>query len=210
MDARQPNPLGETLRNKALVRTWQGSPILASPQQHKSVRRKSIEENIMRTIITMSVIAATVSSVAFAGNEVMIHTSTDVAKVLSVAPIAGPDTTRQSCHPTTVSKPAEHSVVGAVAGGLGGALIGSRFGGGRGKDALTVVGAIGGAMAGDRVGASMSGNEKEKGETCETIREPGKPTGYKVTFDYQGQQQTVTMDHDPGNSVRVHTDVTAE
>ena len=158
----------------------------------------------------MTLMAVAVSNSALAGTEVMVNSTTDVAKVLNVAPIAGPDTTRQVCHPVSVDKPAAHSAIGAVAGGLGGALIGSRFGGGRGKDALTVVGAIGGAIAGDRVGASMSAGEKEQTEKCEIVREPGRPSGYKVTFDYQGQRQTVTLDHDPGNSVRVHTDVTVE
>lgn len=164
----------------------------------------------MRTLLTLTLLAAAVSNTAFAAREAIIQTTTDVAKVISVVPIAGPDTTRQVCHAVTIDKPAAHSAVGAVAGGLGGALIGSRFGGGRGKDALTVVGAIGGAIAGDRVGASMASSEKEQSEKCEMVREPGKPSGYKVTFDYHGQQKTVNMDHDPGSSVRIHTDVTAE
>ncbi len=164
----------------------------------------------MRTLVTVTLMLATAGNTAFAAREAMIHTSTEVARVTSVVPIAGPDTSRQVCRPVTVDKPAAHSAIGAVAGGLGGALIGSRFGGGRGRDALTVAGAIGGAIAGDRVGASMSGSEKDQSERCETVREPGKPSGYKVTFDYQGQQQTVTMDHDPGPSLRVHTDVMAE
>lgn len=164
----------------------------------------------MRTLVSLSLMALAVSTTAFARTEAMIRTTTDVAKVVGVTPIAGPDAVRQVCHPVTVDRPAAHSAVGAVAGGLGGALIGSRFGGGRGKDALTVVGAIGGAIAGDRVGASMSGSEKEQTEKCEMLREPGRPSGYKVSFDYQGQLQTVTMDHDPGHSVRVHTDVTVE
>lgn len=164
----------------------------------------------MRTLVAMTLMAMAVSNTALASSGAAISSTTDTAKVVGVDPIAGPDTSRQVCHPVTADKPAAHSARGAVAGGLGGALIGSRFGGGRGKDALTVAGAIGGAIAGDRVATSLSGSDKEQAEKCETVCEPGRPTGYKVTFDYQGQRQTVTMDHDPGNSVRVHTDVSVE
>lgn len=164
----------------------------------------------MRTLVALTLLAATAGNVALASNETLLRTAAEEAKVVAVDPIPGPDTTRQVCHPVTVNKPAEHSTLGAVIGGLGGALVGSRFGKGHGQDALTVAGAVGGALAGDRVGASMSAGEKQQTETCETVREPGKPSGYKVTFDYQGKRETVTMDHDPGNTVRVHNDVTVE
>lgn len=163
----------------------------------------------MRPFVALTLLAATAANAAFA-NEALVRTSTDEAKVVAVAPIAGPDTTRRVCRPTRVDRPAAHSALGAVAGGLGGALVGSRFGAGHGRDALTVAGAIGGAIAGDRVGASLSGSEPQAAETCDTVREPGPPSGYRVTFDYQGRRETVTMDHDPGSTVRVHNDVTVE
>jgi outer membrane lipoprotein SlyB len=48
------------------------------------------------------------------------------------------------------------SGVGAVAGGVGGALVGSQIGKGRGNTAMTVVGAAGGAYAGHQVEKSMN------------------------------------------------------
>lgn len=41
--------------------------------------------------------------------------------------------------------------LGAVAGGLAGALVGNQFGGGNGRTALTVLGGVGGAYAGNEI-----------------------------------------------------------
>jgi outer membrane lipoprotein SlyB len=54
-----------------------------------------------------------------------------------------------------VEKEGKASGVGAVAGGVGGALLGSQLGKGNGKTALTVAGAAGGAYAGHQVEKSM-------------------------------------------------------
>ncbi len=42
-------------------------------------------------------------------------------------------------------------IIGTVAGGMVGGVVGNQFGGGHGKDALTVLGAVGGALAGREV-----------------------------------------------------------
>ena len=44
--------------------------------------------------------------------------------------------------------------VGAIAGGLAGGLLGNQFGGGSGRDVLTVAGAAGGALAGSQLAGS--------------------------------------------------------
>ncbi|MDQ2136843.1 glycine zipper 2TM domain-containing protein [Alcaligenaceae bacterium A4P071] len=44
-----------------------------------------------------------------------------------------------------------NNIIGTVAGGVAGGVIGNQFGGGSGRDALTVVGAIGGALAGREI-----------------------------------------------------------
>ena len=49
---------------------------------------------------------------------------------------------------TEVSKPAEASGIGAVAGGVVGGLLGNQVGHGKGNTAATIVGAVGGAFAG--------------------------------------------------------------
>ncbi|WP_262340899.1 glycine zipper 2TM domain-containing protein, partial [Bordetella pertussis] len=42
-------------------------------------------------------------------------------------------------------------LIGTVAGGVVGGVVGNQFGGGHGRDALTVLGAVGGALAGREV-----------------------------------------------------------
>jgi len=51
----------------------------------------------------------------------------------------------------TVETPGKASGVGAVAGGVGGAVVGHQFGNGNGRTALTILGAAGGALAGNAI-----------------------------------------------------------
>jgi outer membrane lipoprotein SlyB len=81
-----------------------------------------------------------------------------------------------------VKKAGEAKGIGAVAGGLGGAVIGKQFGNGRGSTALAVLGAVGGAFAGHQV-------EKQVRST----------TAYEVTVRMQdGSTRTVSQDSQPG------------
>lgn len=138
----------------------------------------------------------------------VVQDSIDYARVTAVSPIPGPEVARQICRQVSVERPAENNAVGAVLGGLGGALIGSRFGKGHGREAMTVAGAIGGAVVGDRY--ASGGWVQGSREQCETVYEPSRPTGYHVTYEYRGQRQTVTMNRDPGDTVRLRKVVTVE
>lgn len=135
----------------------------------------------------------------------VIQDNVEFAKVLNYSPIPGPQIARQVCTPVTVSQGSEHNPGAAVAGGLIGALVGSRFGGGHGKDATTIAGAIGGAMVGDQMGSGPSTQQQ-----CNTVYEPGPPSGYQVTYDYKGKLLTTTTRNPPGEYLRVHTRVTLE
>lgn len=44
-----------------------------------------------------------------------------------------------------------NNLIGTVAGGVVGGVVGNQFGGGHGRDALTVLGAVGGALAGHEI-----------------------------------------------------------
>lgn len=134
----------------------------------------------------------------------VIQDSTEFAKVLNYSPIAGPQVARQVCTPVTVQGPASNPA-GAVAGGLVGALVGSRFGGGHGKDAATVAGAIGGAMVGGQAGTGTTTQQQ-----CQTVYEPGPPSGYQVTYDYKGQLLTTTTRTPPGEYIKIRTRVQVE
>lgn len=138
----------------------------------------------------------------------VVQDTVEVARVIAVAPLPGPQVARRVCHPVEAyERPAEHSAAGAVLGGLTGALIGSRFGAGHGRDALTVAGAIGGAVAGDRIAAANAAPPPDW-DRCETVYVPGRPSGFQVTYEHAGLQSTVVMDHDPGTTVRVRRTVT--
>ena len=139
-----------------------------------------------------------------AGN--VIQDTTEFAKVLNYSPIPGPSIARQVCSPVAVSQPSEHNTAGAIIGGLTGALVGSRFGGGHGKDATTIAGAVGGAMVGDRID-SGSGTAQQQ---CNTVYEPGPPAGYQVTYDYKGKLLTTTTAIPPGEYLKVRNRITVE
>ncbi|TRZ68752.1 MAG: glycine zipper 2TM domain-containing protein [Rhodocyclaceae bacterium] len=135
----------------------------------------------------------------------VIQDSTEFAKVLNYSPIPGPQIARQVCTPVTVSQGSANNPGAAVAGGLVGALVGSRFGGGHGKDAATVAGAIGGAIVGDQIGSAPTTQQQ-----CSTVYEQGPPSGYQVTYDYKGKLMTTTTRTPPGENLRVRSRVTIE
>lgn len=158
----------------------------------------------MKRISLATALLLPIAAMAVSNN--VLEDSTDYAKVLNVTPLNGQPIARQVCGPVTYSPPAEHNGVGAIVGGLTGALVGSRFGGGHGRDAATVAGAVGGAMLGDRIG---SGDSVAR-EQCNTVYEPGPPAGYQVTYDYHGQLSTITLNHAPGEYLRLHKRITVE
>ena len=70
------------------------------------------------------------------------------------------ETIRQVQVPTGQSTGGDqHNLIGTLAGGLAGGVVGNQFGGGHGKDALTVLGAVGGALAGREVQQNMKGKQ---------------------------------------------------
>lgn len=137
----------------------------------------------------------------------VIQDTTDFAKVLNYAPIQGPQIARQVCAPVSVTQTSGSNPGAAVAGGLVGALVGSRFGGGNGKAGTTIAGAIGGAVLGNELG---SGPRTSTQEQCNTVYEQGPPAGYQVTYDYKGKLLTATTRMPPGEYLRVHSRVTVE
>jgi len=136
----------------------------------------------------------------------IIQDTTEFARVLNYTPIPGPNIARQVCSPVAVSQPSEHNTAGAIIGGLTGALVGSRFGGGNGRNATTIAGAVGGAMIGDRIDSGNGTVEQQ----CHTVYEPGLPSGYRVTYDYKGKLLTTTTASPPGEFLTVRNRITVE
>lgn len=90
-----------------------------------------------------------------------------------------------------------YNVVGTVAGGVVGGVVGHQFGGGSGKDALTVLGAVGGALA---------GHEIER-----NIRQQQTVTHYELTVRMDNGSKRTFRSSQPfayasGDHVRVEND----
>jgi uncharacterized protein YcfJ len=111
----------------------------------------------------------------------------------------------------------ERGYGGAIVGGLAGGVLGNQIGGGRGKDAATVLGAVLGAMTGDRLENRDQRSQYDNGQyesaqrevkRCRTVYDTQtRITGYRVTYDYRGQQYTAFMRSNPGYSLPVRVSV---
>ncbi|HYF40873.1 MAG TPA: glycine zipper 2TM domain-containing protein [Ramlibacter sp.] len=128
----------------------------------------------------------------------------EVGRVISSTPViqqvAVP---RQTCtqQPVVVEQPATSgagSVIGAIAGGL----LGNTIGHGGGRAAATAIGAMTGAVVGNRVESGPAYAQNLQQCTTQTFYE-NRTVAYNVTYEYNGQQHTVQMPHDPGPTVRL-------
>lgn len=106
---------------------------------------------------------------------------------------------------------------GAVLGGVAGALVGNQVGKGHGREAATAVGAVVGAFAGDRFanGDRFSNggrwdrhDEEREVKRCWTVNEvQPRITGYRVHYEYRGQQYATLMRDQPGPTLQVRVSV---
>lgn len=100
---------------------------------------------------------------------------------------------------------------GVVVGGVAGAVLGNQVGKGHGREAATAVGAVVGALAGDRI--ANQGREQyqvvpREVTSCRTVNEAQtRLTGYRVNYDYRGQQYSTFMRDNPGPSLQVRVSV---
>jgi uncharacterized protein YcfJ len=116
---------------------------------------------------------------------------------------------------------------GAIVGGLAGGILGHQVGGGSGKDVATALGVVLGAMAGDQLqnrdarspydNGQYSNSQYDNGsfetaqrevKRCRTVYDAQtRITGYRVSYDYHGQNYTTFMRTHPGNSLPVRVSV---
>lgn len=100
-----------------------------------------------------------------------------------------------------------------IVGGLLGGVVGSRFGGGKGKDVATVAGVLlGASLANDMRRNRQHGDAYVTSEqVCKNVNlysEREELDGYQIRYRYQGKTYVTRMDHNPGNKIRVHIQVT--
>lgn len=131
--------------------------------------------------------------------------------------------TRYSPHQRRRVEP-PHRVLRTVVGSLIGGAVGNQFGGGRGKDALTVLGAIAGARIANRPRHHAyddsefvyrrypdSHEEPISVEQCtqtERTRYVEQITGYRVRYRYNGETYTKTTSEHPGKRIPLEVRVT--
>lgn len=165
-----------------------------------------------KSLVTGLVVGAVVATAggAIAGYKIIGHGS-DYAEVVSVTPTDKTvRTPRQECHDEQITQQAptrdKKQITGSVLGAVVGGVIGHQVGGGDGKKIATAAGAAAGGYAGNRVQKRMQdGNTVTTTEQrCETVYDSHKErTGYDVRYRFDGREETVHMDHDPGQRLPV-------
>jgi uncharacterized protein YcfJ len=106
----------------------------------------------------------------------------------------------------------EGGAVGIVGGAVAGGLLGNQVGKGHGREAATAAGAVIGAIAGDRIANSQPQayvNQPREVRSCRTVNDvQQRLTGYRVTYEYHGQEYTTVTRDQPGRTLPVRVSVT--
>ena len=165
-----------------------------------------------KSLITGLVIGAAVAvgAGAVAGLK-MLNKGPEYAEVLKVRPLTKTiHTPRQDCHDETVTHTKDpkdqHDVIGTVAGAVIGGVLGHQVGGGRGRDLATVAGAAAGGYAGNRIEKHVQDKDTytTNEQKCQTVYEKSeKQVGYEVRYRLGDREDTIKMDHDPGDRIPV-------
>lgn len=163
--------------------------------------------------VAILALAATAALAAQAQNQGFV----DRARVERVEPQYEQITTpRQECTSqwVTEQRPVQTAggYGGAIIGGVAGGVLGNQVGKGHGREAATAAGAVIGALAGDRI-ANSQPQQYEQAQrevrTCRTVNDvQNQLTGYRVTYEYRGNQYVTMMREQPGQSLPVRVSVT--
>jgi len=114
--------------------------------------------------------------------------------------------------------------VATVVGGIAGAVLGSKIGGGSGTYVASALGTMVGGMAGRQIYENVQRNRNQDRGTVtycdpEPVRDgyygnqrvnDSRVDGYDVTYEYAGRQFTTRTDYHPGDRIRVRVDVRPE
>ncbi len=108
--------------------------------------------------------------------------------------------------------------VATVLGGIVGAALGSKVGGGSARYATAAVGSMVGGMAGRGIYETSQRNRQPKPRitVCDPVREGSysntgsNVTAYDVTYEYAGREYVTRTAYHPGDRIRVRVDVRPE
>lgn len=160
----------------------------------------------MKRLALLSLLAAAAAANA--------QTFVDRARVQSVEPqYESVQVPRQECTSQWVTEQQPAALGGyggAVIGGLAGGILGNQVGKGHGREAATAAGAVIGAIAGDRMANGQPAPQAQREvRSCRTVYDvQQRLTGYRVTYEYRGQQSTVVTREQPGQTLPVRVSVT--
>lgn len=132
-----------------------------------------------------------------------------LADVVRSQPIVVAGQAREVCEKRVVTHQMpvkdENQVAGTAAGALIGGLLGHQVGGGNGKKAATALGAIAGGLIGKNVQThkQQAKTYQTVEQDCRTVRDPDQTTGYNVTLNLNGQNQSLTMAYNPKGQLPV-------
>lgn len=150
------------------------------------------------------------------------QTFIDTARVSSAEPqYENVTIPREECRNEWVTEPQritrrEPNYGGAVIGAVAGGVLGHQVGGGQGRDVATVLGAVVGAFAGDRIADNNYNNRyydqpqpvSRQVARCQTVNEvQARLTGYRVAYEYHGQNYFTMMRENPGPRLQVRVSV---
>jgi uncharacterized protein YcfJ len=99
--------------------------------------------------------------------------------------------------------------IGAVVGGM----LGNQVGKGHGKEAATAAGAVAGAMVGNNVAngnaqpTQYAESQREVRNCRQVVDVQNRLTGYRVNYEYHGQQYSTMMRENPGPNLQVRVSV---
>jgi len=167
-----------------------------------------MNKSLVVGLVAVGIVATGAGAVA--GYRVL-NKGPEYAEVLKVTPLTKTiHTPRQSCHDETVTRKKEakdqHQIIGTVAGAVIGGVLGHQIGGGTGRDIATVAGAAAGGYAGNRIQKNVQDKDtyQDTEQKCETVYDKSeKRTGYEVRYRLGNREDTVKMDHDPGERIPV-------
>lgn len=149
------------------------------------------------------------TSVASAQSEQQIVSS----KVLNRTPIMESvqiETPKRVCRQEQVVTQNAKSYTPSIFGGIVGAAAGNQFGRGKGKDLATVAGGVLGASVGRDIQNKNAESHTALIERChdETeFRYEERISGWRVTYEYNGQTYVTRTDRDPGETLQLRVNV---
>ena len=144
------------------------------------------------------------------------ETTYEYARVLDVKPLIRTvqvEIPVRECYerPVEVRRERRRGGLGRViAGGIIGGVIGSQFGDGNGREAMTVLGSVVGAASASDKNRHERESEHRVQKYCETTyeyEERDRVEGFRVTYEFDGKTYTTRTETDPGDEIRVRVDV---